>query len=100
LYLSIISANALNVANVILVVSGTLTVVVDSWRVAPFLGIAVANIAIGSFQQIGRSALHQLDAPVAPEAVVIRDGVDARVPVDEVVVGDRVRRASARPPFS
>jgi P-type E1-E2 ATPase len=52
----------------------------------------VSNIAIGSFQEIrSKRALDKLAALVAPEAVVVRDGVDRRVGVDQVVVGDLVR---------
>ncbi len=57
-----------------------------------FLGLLVSNIAIGSFQEIrSKRALDRLAALVAPEAVVVRDGADRRVPVEEVVVGDLVR---------
>jgi cation-transporting P-type ATPase E len=38
-----------------------------------------------------KRALDRLAALVAPEAVVVRDGADRRVPVDKVVVGDLVR---------
>jgi magnesium-transporting ATPase (P-type) len=69
-----------------------LTIVFASWRDALFLGILVSNIAIGSFQEIrSKRALDRLAALVAPEAVVVRDHVDRRVPVDHVVVGDLVR---------
>ena len=72
-----------------------LTIVFGSWRDALFLGILVSNIAIGSFQEIrSKRALDRLAALVAPEAVVVRDGVDRRVPVEQVVVGDLVRLAA------
>ncbi len=73
-----------------------LTIVFASWRDALFLGILVANIAIGSFQEIrSKRELDRLAALVAPEAVVVRDGVERRVPVDEVVVGDLVQLPAA-----
>jgi cation-transporting P-type ATPase E len=69
-----------------------LTIVFASWRDALFLGILVSNIAIGSFQEIrSKRALDRLAALVAPDAVVVRDGADRRVPVDKVVTGDLVR---------
>ncbi len=78
----------------ILLVFGVLTIVFASWRDALFVGILVSNIAIGSFQEIrSKRALDRLAALVAPDAVVVRDGVDRRVPVDHVVVGDVVRVA-------
>src|SRR4029077_6313114 len=44
------------------------------------------------FQEIrSKRALDRLAALVAPDAVVVRDGADQRVPVEEVVVGDLVR---------
>jgi magnesium-transporting ATPase (P-type) len=72
-----------------------LTIVFASWKDALFLGILVSNIVIGSFQEIrSKRALDRLAALVAPVAVVVRDGVDKRVPVEQVVVGDAVRLAA------
>jgi magnesium-transporting ATPase (P-type) len=80
------------IPNGILLLFGVLTITFASWRDALFLGILVSNIAIGSFQEIrSKRALDRLAALVAPDAVVVRDGVDRRVPVEEVVVGDLVR---------
>ena len=91
-YASIIRANTLNIPNGILFVFGVLTIAFASWRDALFLGILVSNVAIGSFQEIrSKRELDRLAALVAPDAVVVRDGADRRVPVDEVVVGDLVR---------
>jgi magnesium-transporting ATPase (P-type) len=91
-YASIVRANTLTVPNGILLVFGVLTIVFASWRDALFLGILVANIAIGSFQEIrSKRALDKLAALVAPEAIVVRDGAERRVPIDDVVVGDVVR---------
>ena len=81
--------------NGILLFFGVLTITFGSWRDALFLGILISNIAIGSFQEIrSKRALDRLAALVAPEAVVVRDGVDRRMPVDRVVVGDLVRLAA------
>ena len=94
-YASIVRANALTIPNVILVVFGILTLAFDSWRDALFLGIVVANIAIGSFQEIrSKRELDRLAALVAPQAVVVRDGNDVPLPVEDVVVGDAVRVAA------
>ena len=71
-----------------------LTLTFGSWKDALFLGILVSNIAIGSFQEIrSKRALDRLAALVAPEAVVVRDGADRSVPVDQIVVGDLLRLA-------
>ena len=94
-YASIIRANTLNIPNAILFVFGVLTLAFASWKDALFLGILVANIAIGSFQEIrSKRALDRLAALVAPDAVVVRDGAERHVPLEEVVVGDLVRLAA------
>jgi magnesium-transporting ATPase (P-type) len=91
-YASIVRANTLNIPNGILFLFGVLTIAFGSWKDALFVGILIANIAIGSFQEIrSKRALDRLASLVAPEALVVRDGVDSRVPVDQVVVGDLVR---------
>jgi cation-transporting ATPase E len=91
-YASILRANTLNIPNGILFAFGVLTLAFGLWQDALFLGILVSNIAIGSFQEIrSKRALDRLAALVAPEAVVVRDGVDRRVPVDQLVAGDLVR---------
>jgi magnesium-transporting ATPase (P-type) len=74
---------------------GVLTIAFASWRDALFLGILVANIAIGSFQEIrSKRALDRLAALVAPAATVVRDGVERRVGAEGVVAGDLVRLAA------
>jgi cation-transporting ATPase E len=94
-YASIVRANTLTIPNGILFVFGVLTIAVASWRDALFLGILVSNIVVGSFQEIrSKRALDRLTALVAPQAVVVRDGVDRRVPIEQVVVGDLVRVGS------
>src|SRR6267378_5569949 len=91
-YASIVRANTLNIPNGILLFFGVLTITFASWRDALFLGILVSNVAIGSFQEIrSKRALDRLAALVAPNAVVVRDGADRRLPIDQVVPGDLVR---------
>jgi cation-transporting P-type ATPase E len=71
---------------------GLLTLTFGAWQDALFLGILVSNIAVGSFQEIrSKRALDRLASLVAPGAVVVRDGLDRRIPVERVVVGDLVR---------
>jgi hypothetical protein len=79
-----------------LLLSGMLTIALGSRRGALFPAIPVSNVAIGSLQEIrSKQTLDRLAALVAPEAVVMRDAVDRRVPVDQVVVGDLMRAAMA-----
>jgi magnesium-transporting ATPase (P-type) len=90
-----VRANTLTIPNGILFAFGVLTISFGSWKDALFIGILVSNVAIGSFQEIrSKRALDRLAALVAPEAVVVRDGLDRRLPVDDVVVGDLVRLAA------
>jgi cation-transporting P-type ATPase E len=94
-YASILRANTVTIPNGILLFFGVLTIAFGSWRDALFLGVLVANIAIGCFQEIrSKRALDRLAALIAPEAAVVRDGRDRRVAVDQVAVGDLVRLAA------
>jgi len=91
-YASIVRANVVTIPNGILLFFGVLVLTLGSWRDALFVGILISNIAVGSFQEIrSKRALDRLAALVAPEAVVVRDGVDRRVGIEQVVVGDLVR---------
>jgi cation-transporting P-type ATPase E len=94
-YASILRANTLNIPNGILFAFGVLTLAFGLWQDALFLGILVSNVGVGSFQEIrSKRALDRLAALVAPEAVVVRDGADRRVAVDQVVEGDVLRVAA------
>ena len=94
-YASIIRANTLTIPNAILFVFGVLTIALASWRDALFVGILLSNIAIGSLQEIrSKRALDRLASLLAPEATVVRDGDDVRVPVEDVVEGDAIRLAA------
>jgi magnesium-transporting ATPase (P-type) len=91
-YASIVRANTLTVFNLILAVFGALTLAFGDWRDALFLGTLVANTSIGIVQEVrAKHALDRLAALVAPDALVVRDGVARRAAVAEVVVGDLVR---------
>src|SRR4051794_12132936 len=91
-YTSIVRANVLTVFNLILVAFGVVTLVFGDWRDALFLGILVANTAIGISQEVrAKRTLDRLALLVAPEALVVRDGGERRLPVEDVVEGDLVR---------
>ena len=91
-YASIVRANVLTIFNLILASFGVLTLVFGDWRDALFLGVVVANTAIGVTQEVrAKRALDRLAALVAPVAEVVRDGVARRVGVGELVVDDLVR---------
>ncbi len=91
-YRSIFVANTFTVFNLILALFGAATLIFGNAKDALFLGVLVANVAIGTFQEVrAKRALDKLAALVAPRATVVRDGTPREVPVDEVVVGDLVR---------
>jgi cation-transporting P-type ATPase E len=94
-YASIAIANTFTVFNLILAAFGAATIIFGNPKDALFLGILVANVAIGTFQEVrAKRALDKLAALVVAQATVVRDGDPRQVPVDEVVVGDLVRIGS------
>src|ERR1700761_7651816 len=93
-YLSIAVANTFTIFNLILAGFGIATIVFGNPKDALFLGILVANTAIGTFQEVrAKRALDKLAALVVAKATVIRDGAPRQAPGGEVVVGDLVRIA-------
>ena len=94
-YRSIAVANTFTIFNAILAAFGAATIAFGDPRDALFLGILIANTAIGTFQEVrAKRELDKLAALVAPTATVIRDGRSREVPIVEVVVGDLVRVGS------
>ena len=79
------------VFNAILAGFGAVTLIFGDARDALFLGIIVANAAIGIRQEVkAKRALDKLSLLVAPRARVQRDGATHEVPVTDVVVDDLV----------
>ncbi len=94
-YLSIAIANTFTVFNLILAGFGLATIVFGNPKDALFLGILVANVAIGTFQEVrAKRALDRLAALVVAKATVVRDGEPRQVAISDVVVGDLVRVGS------
>jgi cation-transporting ATPase E len=91
-YASIVRANTLTVFNLILAVFGVLTLAFGDWRDALFLGVLLANTAIGITQEVrAKRTLDRLALLVAPRATVVRDGRPRDVGVEQLVDGDLVR---------
>ena len=62
---------------------GAATIVFGNPKDALFLGILVANVAIGTFQEVrAKRALDKLAALVVAKATVVRDGTPRQVPVE------------------
>ena len=90
-YVSIVRANVLTLFNAILLAFGVLTLAFGDWRDALFLGIVVANSAIGIVQEVrAKRALDRLAVLVAPHARVFRDGIARSVAIEQLVPGDVV----------
>jgi len=90
-WLSIAWANTFTVFNLILAVFGSLTIIFGNPKDALFLGILVANVAIGAGQEIrAKRALDRLAALVAVTATVIRDGAESAIALEDLVAGDLV----------
>ncbi|HEX6023671.1 MAG TPA: HAD-IC family P-type ATPase [Solirubrobacter sp.] len=91
-YRSIAIANTFTVFNAILAVFGAATLIFGNPKDALFLGILIANTAIGTAQEVrAKRALDKLAAVIAPTATVVRDGQPREVAISDVVVGDVVR---------
>ena len=81
-YLSIAVANTFTVFNAILAGFGAATIIWGNPKDALFLGILVANVAIGTFQEVrAKRTLDKLAALVVAKATVVRDGTPRQVPV-------------------
>ena len=81
-----------NVLIYILLVAAAITAILDHWIDAGvILGVVVINAIIG-FLQEGQAerALEAISDMLAPEAIVVRDGVRSRVPAVDLVPGDIV----------
>src|SRR6201996_9211491 len=82
-YLSIAVANTFTVFNAILAGFGAATIIWGNPKDALFLGILIANVAIGTFQEVrAKRALDKLAALVVAKATVVRDGAPRQVSVD------------------
>jgi cation-transporting ATPase E len=94
-YASIAAANTFTIFNLILAGFGAATIIFGNPRDALFLGILIANIAIGTFQEVrAKRTLDKLQALLVVKTTVVRDGEPREVPVNEVVRGDLVRVGS------
>jgi P-type E1-E2 ATPase len=90
-YTSIVVANVFTLFNAILAAFGVLTLVFGDPRDALFLGIVVANAAIGIVEEVrAKRTLDRLNALIAPTATVVRDGATRSVPAAAAVPGDLV----------
>ena len=73
-----------------LLVAAVLTIATGDWTDASvIIAVIVVNTTVGVVQEVKADrAITALSTMTAPEARVLRDGVQRQVPAAEVVVGD------------
>ena len=87
----IILSNVCTYFNLIFAVIAILLIIVGSYRDLTFLPIIIANTLIGIFQQISsKKTLDKLSVLNAPKALVVREGQEVTLPVEELVLDDIV----------
>lgn len=87
----IIKSNLLTYFNSVFAVLAVLLTVAGSFRNMSFLLIVVANLLIGIVQEIrAKKVLDRLSVLNSPTALVIRDGQQAEIPAEELVLDDIV----------
>lgn len=87
----IIKSNLLTYFNLVFAVLTVLLTVAGSFRNMSFLLIVVANLLIGIVQEIrAKKVLDRLSVLNSPTALVIRDGQQAEIPAEELVLDDIV----------
>jgi cation-transporting ATPase E len=87
----IIRENVFTYFNLIFTVLAVLLVLVGSFKDLSFMGIILANTAIGIIQEVrSKNILDNLKFDKMPKAHVIRDGVEKEVPTEDLVLDDVV----------
>lgn len=87
----IIMSNVFTYFNLIFAIISILLIIVKSYRDLTFLPIIFANTFIGIFQEIrAKIALDHLTMLNMPQATVVRDGTESKIPTNDLVKGDVV----------
>lgn len=87
--LAIIRDNVFTYFNLIFLVLSVLLIMAGAFRSLTFMPVVIANSLIGIIQQLhAKKVLDKLNVMSAPEAVVIREGEEKKIPVSKLVLGD------------
>ncbi|MCI5649784.1 MAG: cation-translocating P-type ATPase [Fusicatenibacter sp.] len=87
----IIKSNLFTYFNLIFLIIAILLIIAGSFRDLTFLPVIIANTLIGIFQEIrAKNTLEKLSVLNAPKAVAIRDGKQATLPAEDLVLDDIV----------
>lgn len=87
----IIASNVCTYFNLIFAIITVVLAMVHSYRDLTYLPIVLANTLIGIIQEIrAKRTLDKLSVLNAPKAMVLRDGMERSIPVEELVLDDIV----------
>ncbi|WP_040196474.1 cation-translocating P-type ATPase [Candidatus Soleaferrea massiliensis] len=85
----IILGNLITPFNILNLILAVLVLSVGSYRNVLFIGVAICNTIIGTFQEIrSKRTLDKLKVISAPQVKVIRDGKEEQIGVEKVVLDD------------
>ena len=91
----IVRSNVFTIFNGLLTTLFVLVLITGRWQNGLFMGIVVANAAIGIVQELrAKRTLDRLAVLNAPRARVLRDGLEHEVPVAAMVIDDLLTLAS------
>ncbi|WP_125709369.1 HAD-IC family P-type ATPase [Lacticaseibacillus porcinae] len=86
---TIIAQNTLTLFNLVNVALGALIFTTGSYKNLLFLGVAIINTAIGTFQELrAKKKIDAMRILASTPVTVRRDGEDVQIPQDEIVEGD------------
>ena len=87
----IIYSNVLSFFNVVLYIIAAALIVVGNYTSLFFLFVLIPNIAIGLIEDLyARHLMIKTRLITAPRAIVVRDGKEIEIPVEEIVLDDVV----------
>ena len=87
----IIKSNLFTYFNLIFLILAVLLCLVGSYRNLTFLPVVIGNTVIGILQELrAKRVLDKMNMLNAPHAVAVRDGVQSRLPSEELVQDDVV----------
>ncbi len=87
----IVISHTVTYFNILNLILGFLVFLTGSYKNMLFMGVIVANSAIGIFQELKvRSLISKLSVITAAKALVLRDGTKQSIPIEEIVVDDVV----------
>ena len=87
----IIRSNVFTFFNLIFAIIAVLLCLVGSYRNLTFLPVVIGNMCIGIFQELrAKRVLDKMSLLNAPHAIVLRDGLEQKLPAEQLVQGDVV----------